>query len=114
MTASFVPDDVVAERFEKLRVVVERSALLRHQARIGRVEEVIVEGPSTRDPEVLTGRTRQNKLVHFAPPDGDAPGSRCLRARSSSPTPPRTTCGASWCASRRRARRRIRIPVSAR
>ena len=68
MTASFVPDDVVAERFERLRVVVERSALARHRARIGRVEEVIVEGPSTRDPDVLTGRTRQNKLVHFAPP----------------------------------------------
>ena len=29
-------------------------------------EEAIVEGPSKRDPSVLTGRTRQNKLVHFA------------------------------------------------
>jgi len=26
---------------------------------------VVVEGPSKRDPAVLTGRTRQNKLVHF-------------------------------------------------
>jgi tRNA-2-methylthio-N6-dimethylallyladenosine synthase len=25
-----------------------------------------VEGPSRKDPNVLTGRTRQNKLVHFA------------------------------------------------
>src|SRR6202167_4501986 len=49
LTASFVPDEVVAERFEKLRVVVERSALARHRARIGRVEEVIVEGRSARD-----------------------------------------------------------------
>ena len=62
------PHDVVAERFERLRVVVERSALAKHHARIGRVEEVLVEGPSKKDPSVTTGRTRQNKLVHFAPP----------------------------------------------
>jgi len=63
----FVPGDVVAERFERLRVVVERSALLRHQDRVGRTEEVMVEGPSKRDPAVTSGRTRQNKLVHFTP-----------------------------------------------
>ena len=63
----FVPDDVVAERFERLRVVVERSALAKHRARIGRTEEVLVEGPSKRDASVTTGRTSQNKLVHFAP-----------------------------------------------
>ena len=62
----YVPADVVAERFDRLKVVVERSALARHYARIGRVEEVLVEGPSKRDAGQLTGRTRQNKLVHFA------------------------------------------------
>jgi tRNA-2-methylthio-N6-dimethylallyladenosine synthase len=65
MTDRFVPAEVVADRFERLRAVVERSALLRHRDRIGRVEEVLVEGPSKRDPSVLTGRTGQNKLVHF-------------------------------------------------
>jgi tRNA-2-methylthio-N6-dimethylallyladenosine synthase len=73
MEDRYVPAEVVAERFERLRVVVERSALLRHQARIGRTEEVLVEGPSRRDPSVRTGRTGQGKLVHFAPPDGDGP-----------------------------------------
>ncbi len=67
MTDEFVPDEVVAERFERLRVVVERSALARHEARIGRVEEVLVEGVSKKRAEMLTGRTRQGKLVHFAP-----------------------------------------------
>ncbi len=62
----FVPAEVCAERFERLRVVVERWALARHQARVGRVEEVLVEGPSKKDASVLTGRTGQNKLVHFA------------------------------------------------
>jgi tRNA-2-methylthio-N6-dimethylallyladenosine synthase len=65
MTDRFVDPDVVAERFERLTVVVERSARAKHQARVGRVEEVLVEGPSRKDPGVLTGRTRQNKLVHF-------------------------------------------------
>ncbi|MBW3610243.1 MAG: tRNA (N6-isopentenyl adenosine(37)-C2)-methylthiotransferase MiaB [Actinobacteria bacterium] len=64
-TDDLVPAEVVAERFERLRSVVERSALAKHQARVGRVEEAVVEGPSKKDPAVLTGRTRQNKLVHF-------------------------------------------------
>ena len=71
----FVPAAVTAERFERLRVVVERSALAKHRARIGRVEEVVVEGPSRRDPSVLTGRTCQNKLVHFAADGPIAAGS---------------------------------------
>jgi tRNA-2-methylthio-N6-dimethylallyladenosine synthase len=66
-----VPAAVAAERFERLRVVVERSALQRHEARVGRVEEVLVEGPSKKDPAVTPARTRQNKLVHFT--HGDRP-----------------------------------------
>jgi tRNA-2-methylthio-N6-dimethylallyladenosine synthase len=36
---------------------------------------VIVEGPSKRDNGLLTGRTRQNKLMHFAAPTPIRPGS---------------------------------------
>jgi tRNA-2-methylthio-N6-dimethylallyladenosine synthase len=74
----FVAPEVAAERFERLAVVVERSALARHRARVGRTEEVLVEGPSKKDPSVVSGRTRQNKLVHFSTTDGAAgprPGS---------------------------------------
>jgi tRNA-2-methylthio-N6-dimethylallyladenosine synthase len=70
MPDRFVPAEVAAERMERLRAVVERSALHRHRARVGKVEEVLVEGPSKRDPSVTTGRTGQNKLVHFEPADG--------------------------------------------
>jgi len=63
----------VAERFARLRVVVERSALARNQARVGRIDEVLVEGPSKRDRAVTTGRTRQNKLIHFHAAPGTAP-----------------------------------------
>lgn len=66
MADEFVDAGVVAERFERLKQVVERSALRRHEARVGRIEQVLVEGPSRKDPSVLTGRTAQNKLVHFA------------------------------------------------
>ena len=68
MQGDFVDPAVVGERFQRLRIVVERAALARHEARVGRVEEVLVEGPSKRDPSVTSGRTRQNKLVHFTPP----------------------------------------------
>jgi tRNA-2-methylthio-N6-dimethylallyladenosine synthase len=71
----FVPAEVSAERFERLRVVVERSALARHRARVGATEEVMVEGPSRKDPAVTTGRTRHNKLVHFRSPEPLRPGS---------------------------------------
>ncbi len=63
--SEFIAPDVCGERFERLRIVVERSALARHRARVGLVEEVTVEGPSRKDPAVTTGRTRQSKLVHF-------------------------------------------------
>jgi tRNA-2-methylthio-N6-dimethylallyladenosine synthase len=66
MESDFVPADVVAERFDRLKTVIDRSALARHQARVGRSEEVLVEGVSRRDESMLSGRTRQGKLVHFA------------------------------------------------
>jgi tRNA-2-methylthio-N6-dimethylallyladenosine synthase len=75
MEDRFLGVEVTAERMERLRSVVERSALRRHRARIGRVEEVVIEGPSKRDPAVMTGRTAQNKLVHFAAPSGRPPAS---------------------------------------
>ena len=65
-TDEFLPAEVTRERMSRLTEVVERSALRRHEARVGRVEEVLVEGPSKKDPAFTTGRTRQNKLVHFA------------------------------------------------
>jgi tRNA-2-methylthio-N6-dimethylallyladenosine synthase len=65
-TDQFVPAQVCAERFERLRLVVERSALRRHEARVGLTEEVLLEGPAKKGgPGVFSGRSRQNKLVHL-------------------------------------------------
>lgn len=68
MVDQFVEANVVADRMERLKAVVEASAIAKHAARVGRTEEVLVEGPSKNNPEQWSGRTRQNKLVHFAPP----------------------------------------------
>jgi tRNA-2-methylthio-N6-dimethylallyladenosine synthase len=65
MSSSFVPADVISERFARLVEVIDRAGLIRHEARVGLVEEVLVEGPSKRDEAVLAGRTRQGKLIHF-------------------------------------------------
>jgi tRNA-2-methylthio-N6-dimethylallyladenosine synthase len=65
MTDQFVDHDVVADRFARLKVVLDRSALRHHAQREGRREEVLVEGPSRRNAEVLSGRTRHGKLIHF-------------------------------------------------
>lgn len=65
-TEDFVPPEITAERFERLRQVVERSALRRHEQRVGLVEEVLIEGAAKKGgPGIYSGRTRQNKLVHL-------------------------------------------------
>jgi tRNA-2-methylthio-N6-dimethylallyladenosine synthase len=66
-----VPDDVKRERIERLIERIQRIAHERNQERIGRVEEVLVEGPSRTDPAVLRGRTRRNTTVNFAGAAGE-------------------------------------------
>jgi tRNA-2-methylthio-N6-dimethylallyladenosine synthase len=64
-----VPDDVKRERIERLVEVVQRIAAERNADRVGRLEEVLVEGSSRTDERLLRGRTRRNTTVNFA---GDA------------------------------------------
>ncbi|MEM9747081.1 MAG: tRNA (N6-isopentenyl adenosine(37)-C2)-methylthiotransferase MiaB [Actinomycetota bacterium] len=75
LTDRFVDAAVAGERFDRLRVVIERSALAKNEARVGRTEEVLVLGPSKKNPDVVSGRTRQNRLVHFEPPSPLRAGS---------------------------------------
>jgi tRNA-2-methylthio-N6-dimethylallyladenosine synthase len=111
MADRFVRPEVVADRFDRLRVVVERSALAAHRARIGRTEEVMVEGPSKRDAATTTGRTAQNKLVHFRPPGRPpAPGSYVEVAVTRAA--PHHLVG-EWLATTAPPAHRRRIPVAA-
>ena len=61
-----VPDEGKHERLERLVDVVQRIAAERNAERVGRIEEVLVEGPSRTDPTLLRGRTRRNTTVNFA------------------------------------------------
>ena len=65
-----VSEEVKRERIERLIDVVQRSAAARNAERVGRVEEVLVEGPSRNDPAFLRGRTRRNTTVNFTGPAG--------------------------------------------
>jgi tRNA-2-methylthio-N6-dimethylallyladenosine synthase len=61
-----VPEELKHERIERLIEVVQRVAEARNRERIGRIEEVLVEGPSRTDDTVLRGRTRRNTTVNFS------------------------------------------------
>ena len=63
--ADQVPDEVKHERIERLVEAVQRTAEARNLERVGRVEEVLVEGPSRTDPVLRRGRTRRNTTVNF-------------------------------------------------
>jgi tRNA-2-methylthio-N6-dimethylallyladenosine synthase len=60
-----VPEELKRDRLERLVDVVHRVAADRNAARVGGVEEVLVEGPSRTDPSLLRGRTRRNTTVNF-------------------------------------------------
>jgi tRNA-2-methylthio-N6-dimethylallyladenosine synthase len=68
-----VPHETKIERMERLVELTQRLAHERNAARVGRIEEVLVEGSSRTDASLLRGRTRRNTTVNFA---GDAtPGT---------------------------------------
>jgi tRNA-2-methylthio-N6-dimethylallyladenosine synthase len=60
-----VREEIKQERIERLVDAVQRVAAARNRERVGRVEEVLVEGPSRTDSSVLRGRTRRNTTVNF-------------------------------------------------
>ena len=60
-----VPEDVKRDRIERLVELVQRVASVRNAARVGLVEQVLVEGSSRTDPSLLRGRSRRNTTVNF-------------------------------------------------
>jgi tRNA-2-methylthio-N6-dimethylallyladenosine synthase len=61
-----VPEEIKRERIERLIELVQRIAAERNAERIGRFEEVLVEGASRTDSSLLRGRTRRNTTVNFS------------------------------------------------
>jgi tRNA-2-methylthio-N6-dimethylallyladenosine synthase len=60
-----VPEQVREERLQRLLSTVNEVGGCRYQALVGSHVQVLVEGPSKRNPERYTGRTRCNKIVVF-------------------------------------------------
>jgi tRNA-2-methylthio-N6-dimethylallyladenosine synthase len=110
MTDDFVAPEVVRERMQRLVDVVEGHALRKHEARIGRTEELLVDGPSKKDPAVWSGRTRQNKLAHFVPDGGTRIGA--LVAVCVTSAAPHFLRGELVTHVKPAPRRRVRIPVA--
>jgi tRNA-2-methylthio-N6-dimethylallyladenosine synthase len=60
-----IPLDLKKRRLQKLMSVQNQESLEWRQHMIGKMVEVLVEGPSKTNPQRLTGRTRGNELVVF-------------------------------------------------
>lgn len=61
-----VPEDVVKDRFGRMLDVLNPIVHEVTQEQVGKVLPVLVEECSKQDDSILTGRTEQNTLVHFA------------------------------------------------
>lgn len=64
MTDRFVDPDVIQKRFDRLAATQNRISGERNQELVGATLEVLAEGPSKKDPDVATTRTRGGKVVH--------------------------------------------------
>ncbi len=77
MVDDFVDPEIIRDRMTQLTEVIERHGTAHHKARMGRTEEILIEGPEKRssrskstedsDPAAVrvSGRSRQGKMVHL-------------------------------------------------
>ena len=66
-------DSVKHERLARLQTAINANAKRIADAMVGSVQNVLVQGPSKRDPAELTGRTDNMRFVNFAGPAGLGP-----------------------------------------
>ena len=69
------PREVIQERFDRLREVVEEKAWEANRRDAGQVVEVLVEGVNRKDARAVSGRSPKNQNVHVTLPDGLEPSS---------------------------------------
>lgn len=60
-----IPQEVKEERHQYLLNLMNRIGLERYKRYVGRKVQILVEGPSKKNPERLMGRTRCNRIVVF-------------------------------------------------
>ncbi|WP_274651472.1 tRNA (N6-isopentenyl adenosine(37)-C2)-methylthiotransferase MiaB [Paenibacillus humicola] len=66
--ADNIPDEVKKRRLARLNDLMAELSLKSNEKLRGEIVEVLVEGESKNNANVLSGRTRTNKLVHFEGP----------------------------------------------
>jgi len=64
-----LPSEAKLARLKRLQAQIEAQARAIRAAKVGRVERLLVERPSKKDPSELSGRTSSNHVVNFK---GDA------------------------------------------
>jgi tRNA-2-methylthio-N6-dimethylallyladenosine synthase len=62
------PHEVKLKRLQILQATIEANVLKISQSMVGKIERVLVEGPSRKDPSELAGRTENNRVVNFPAP----------------------------------------------
>lgn len=60
-----IPEEVKHKRFDRLKKLYEDAISINNKQYIGSVQEILVEGYSKNNEEMLTGRTDSNKVVIF-------------------------------------------------
>ena len=65
-----VPADIAQKRFDRLVECVQSSALACNERLVGSRQEVLIEGASKRDKNMMTGRTFGAKVIHVPLPKG--------------------------------------------
>ena len=63
-----IPMEVKKERLQRLNALVNKLSAESNKKYEGQIVEVLVEGESKKNPDVLSGHTRTNKLVNFRGP----------------------------------------------
>ncbi len=63
-----VPLNVKRDRLQRLNAVINEMSARKNKELEGQVVEILVEGESKKNPDILSGRTRTNKLVNFSGP----------------------------------------------
>lgn len=63
-----VPHSIKKERFERLVQLQNKHSLMSNKKLEGQLVELLVEGTSSRDEHIFSGRTSQNHLVNFRVP----------------------------------------------
>ena len=68
-----IPEETKIDRLNRMIALQNELSLESNLRDVGKEFEVLVDGPSKRDPKEWYGRTSQNKVVVF-PRDNEKPG----------------------------------------